>query len=135
MPAPSITHSDTGTLDGTLVHYDDKEFNPYEESLLDTETAVDTQSVKRRSIDATSLMLVKAKAQEYMAWHEEPSGSSLLRMMRDLGSFPSRALHSVTSLAQRMLALCNTNIQIQGVILANAAVIQRRQRRDASLAG
>lgn len=134
----SVGHADADTLAETIVDHGDKE---YQESMDDSETLVshDSKSLKSRNdSDADSLALVKADAlARYAAFSGESSRTPrpiLFRVMGGLGSLPSRAMRSVNSLAQRMLALCNAEMQVRGAVLANAAVMQRRVSQKGKLA-
>lgn len=119
----STGHGDTGTIADTVINHGNDDWDPYEESLAETVTVVDAASFKEDS-DSKSLALVREKYYSY----DVPTTSrpTLLKIIRGLGSLPSRAMNSVNTLAQRMLALCSAEMQIRGAVLANAAVIQRR---------
>ena len=60
MSRASCAHSDTDTLAGTVIDHEEKGYKPYEESLLDSETVVETETIKGESA-RSSLMIVKAK--------------------------------------------------------------------------
>lgn len=133
--------ADTDTLAGTCsLNFEDEEFNPYEESIGDDETIVgsETKTVKsKEESDANSLMLVKAEAISRYQTFSGPSSTPRPTFLRVIGGFatlPSRAISSVGSFAQRMLALCNPETQVRGAVLANAAVIQRRVTQTGKLA-
>lgn len=137
----SVGHADTDTLAETVVGHEEKEHDPYEEPLTDTETVVDhdRKSLKsKKEPDSDSLMLVKTDAHYRYATFAEGSSRAtrpmFFRVIGGIGSLPSRAINSVSSLAQRMLALCNAEIQVRGAVLANAAVIQRRVSQKGKLA-
>lgn len=119
----STGHGDTETIADTVVNHGSDDWDHYEDSLAETMTVVDTASLKEGS-DSKSLALVKEKYYDYNV--PTSSRPTLFKIVRGIGSLPFRAMNSVGTLAQRMLALCNTEMQIRGAVLANAAVIQRR---------
>ncbi|GJE94679.1 hypothetical protein PsYK624_108500 [Phanerochaete sordida] len=133
----SVRSADTETLaDATTIGEKD-----YDDSQDDASTIVgfDRKSIKSKDdSEASSLMLAKADAlARYATFSGESSRTprpALFRVIGGIVSLPSRAVNSMSSLAHRMLALCNTEMQVRGAVLANAAVIQRRAVQRGKLA-
>ena len=127
----SVGHGDAETIADTVIGHESTEWDPYEESLAETATIVDAASLKEDA-DSKSWGVVKKEHEYDVAGPPRPT---LFKVIRGIGSLPFRAVNSVTSLAQRMLALCNAEMQIRGAMLANAAVIQRRYSKNAKFSG
>ena len=127
----SVRHDDTATITGTVVDNEDAQWSSYEESLAETATVVDDASIKGGST-SKSLALVPETYYNYDASSSRPK---LFKVIRDIGSLPFRAVHSATSLAHRLLAMCNADMQIRGAVLANAAVMHRSYSTKSKLSG
>lgn len=131
----SLGHADTETLAETLGGRDGEDWDPYEQSLLESTVVGDNDSMKIDS-DGDSVMTMKKKQWAlYQPTAGEPSRPSISRIMRGISSLPLRAFHSVGTLAQRMLALCNADMQVRGILLANAAVMRRQSYKGKGVAG